>query len=473
MALDGYAKRKLFFPTELLHGLYDGGHGAGLEDYWEKIWNHPQGTGGFLWVFADEGIARTDRNGAIDLDGNHAPDGIVGPRNEKEASFYTIKKVWSPVFIEKRYITPEFNGTFRLENRYHFTNLSACTITAEWVKLNVSGEQVAIHKEEVPFSLAPGKRGTLQLQLPEDWGQNHLLRLQVVDHKGEKVDTWSYPIRDASDMIGDFITKKTGNEITQKEIGNTIQVAVQGITYSFDKQKGTLKEVLNNTTIIPLSEGPTFASREQQADVVTTGFNAQGEWVMKVLMKTEDSFEWRIDKAGLLHLNVAYTPAKEASFAGITFRYPEENVTGAKWLGDGPQRVWKNRMQGTQFGVWSKENNNTITGHSNLGYPEFKGYHSNLYWMQLQTKNNTGFKVYTTSDDLFLHLFTPAQPEDARFAQGVFPKGDISFLHGIAPIGTKFNATDELGPQSASYQFNANNFFGGRITMELIFDFKN
>lgn len=78
LALDNYAKRKLFMTTELLHGLYDGGHGAGLEDYWKRIYDHPLGMGAFLWVFADEGIARTDRNGEIDLDGNHAPDGILG-----------------------------------------------------------------------------------------------------------------------------------------------------------------------------------------------------------------------------------------------------------------------------------------------------------------------------------------------------------------------------------------------------------
>ena len=26
---------------ESLHGMYDGGHGAGLEDYWEAMWRIP------------------------------------------------------------------------------------------------------------------------------------------------------------------------------------------------------------------------------------------------------------------------------------------------------------------------------------------------------------------------------------------------------------------------------------------------
>ena len=58
------------------------------------------------------------------------------------------------------------------------------------------------------------------------------------------------------------------------------------------------------------------------------------------------------------------------------------------WLGGGPYRVWKNRLRGANMGVWEKAYNNTITGESfeNLIYPEFKGYHSNLYWATIQNK---------------------------------------------------------------------------------------
>ena len=39
----------------------------------------------------------TDKNNTIDVAGNYAPDGIVGPYHEKEGSFYTIREIWSPV----------------------------------------------------------------------------------------------------------------------------------------------------------------------------------------------------------------------------------------------------------------------------------------------------------------------------------------------------------------------------------------
>ena len=82
------ARNEVFFPTEFLHGLYDGGHGAGLRDFWDFMMSTPVGAGGFLWVFADEGVERTDQNGRVDTDFNHAPDGIVGPYGEKKRAFY-------------------------------------------------------------------------------------------------------------------------------------------------------------------------------------------------------------------------------------------------------------------------------------------------------------------------------------------------------------------------------------------------
>jgi hypothetical protein len=71
----------------MLHGLYDGGAGASLDDFWKLMMSKPLSAGGFIWVFADEGVVRTDRGGKIDVAGDAAPDGILGPFREKEASF--------------------------------------------------------------------------------------------------------------------------------------------------------------------------------------------------------------------------------------------------------------------------------------------------------------------------------------------------------------------------------------------------
>ncbi|WP_315816680.1 glycoside hydrolase family 2 TIM barrel-domain containing protein [Paraflavitalea speifideaquila] len=34
-------EKEVYFPTEFMHGLYDGGHGAGLDDFWNLILASP------------------------------------------------------------------------------------------------------------------------------------------------------------------------------------------------------------------------------------------------------------------------------------------------------------------------------------------------------------------------------------------------------------------------------------------------
>ena len=76
-----------------MHRLFDGGHGAALEDFWNLMMMHPHAAGGFLWALHNEGVVRQDRHDSIDVAGNAAPDGIVGPHREREGSYYTIREL--------------------------------------------------------------------------------------------------------------------------------------------------------------------------------------------------------------------------------------------------------------------------------------------------------------------------------------------------------------------------------------------
>ncbi len=73
-----------------------------------------------------------------------------------------------------------------------------------------------------------------------------------------------------------------------------------------------------------------------------------------------------------------------------------------------------------------------------------------MYWAVLESESTPVTMVFA-GDGLFLRLFTPKEPEGAFFSPQTahvdFPPGDLSFLHGIAPIGTKFHAARDHGPQ--------------------------
>lgn len=477
LSLDGYSKGKIFFPTEFLHGLYDGGSGAGLEDYWEKMWNNPLCAGGFLWALADESVERTDRGGILDSDGNHAPDGIVGPYNEKEGSFYTIKELWSPVQFEQRYISSEFNGCFNIENRYLYTNLKECDFRIEWLKFSGPGQEVKEntgYQEEIKMSVSPGHKGILEVELPSDWQEFDAIRIKIDDLYGRNILTKSWPVKSPRDKVQELLpVDYPENRVTAEEKGDSLIIHCGDITVSLRKHDGTIARILGKGKVVPLKNGPLFVSKEKKVREVKHYYSGN-KLVVEVLFEDSDTFRWTFTNNGLICLDVSYVPADNCLFAGITFDFPEEHVAGMKWLGNGPYRVYKNRMKGTDYGLWEKTYNNSITGESGFGYPEFKGYHSGVYWCEVQGKGVPGFKVFISGDAVFLRMLTPESPKDPAKTAITYPAGDISFLHCINPIGTKFKDAFKLGPQSNPYFFNTQQVNEGKFKFEmnLIFDFQ-
>ncbi|WP_366184042.1 glycoside hydrolase family 2 TIM barrel-domain containing protein [Flavobacterium ovatum] len=488
-AYDGPAKDKIYFPTEFLHGLYDGGHGAGLDDYWKQMWNMPLAAGGFLWDFADEGVIRTDKNNEIDFDGNHAPDGIVGPYGEKEGSYFTIKEVWSPIAIADRFIRDDFSGIFQVENRYHFTNLNECVMTAKWVQFNGPNEKIefkVLSQSNVKLpNLEPNEKGTFSVEKPQNWKSADALYLTATDPHGKELFTWSYPVKTPEKLNSERSIAEIKGIVSSEIKNEQILVTANNKTFKFSKTTGLLQEVIANGKLIPLNEGPIILGHKGKIDTVFVKKSDTKTEVIALFKKnkkyykwdentetTQDYIKWTIHPNGLVDLKVEMRSQKKVTgYMGISFSFPEQEVNGMKWLGDGPYRVWRNRMKGTKFNVWENDYNNTVTGESGFVYPEFKGFFSSLYWMKLKGNNNNGFTVYCKSDATFLRMLTPKQPVDPQKGATVkdFPVGDISFVKNIPAIGTKFQEAERTGPQG-----NPENIFGNDdepIIIDLTFEF--
>lgn len=314
---------KVFMPTEFMHAMYDQGGGAGLRDFWDRWMTSPLFAGGFVWVFCDEAPKRTDKGGILDSDQSNAPDGVVGPRREKEGSYYAIRAQWSPIQLKPLMITSHFDGSFMVSNEYTYTNLKDCRMTYRVLKCNTP----------------------MQNNLPEP---------------------------------------------------------------------------------VELVEG---------------GFD-------DAFMDTE-----------------VYN-------LGLTFSYPEAECKGMRWMGRGPYRVWKNRVPGTNYGIWQKDYNNTITGETfeNLIYPEFKGYHANMYWATLES-DKAPFTVYSRNDGIFYRIFTPEEPVGSKKrTMPVFPEGDISFLLDIPAIAS-FKPVKQQGPNSQPGNIRIKKGDEG-LHIDLMFDFR-
>jgi hypothetical protein len=443
---------ELVMPTEVLHGLYDGGHGAGLRDLWERMLKNPLAVGAFLWVFADEGVVRTDQDGSLDTDGNHAPDGILGPYREKEASFFTIKEVWSPVFAELARLDrlpPTFDGRVRLENRYDSTNLER--VAFEWRLLRFTGPRaVAVGTREVARGVAvspqvaPGNRGTLDLSLPANWREADALYLTARDAEGREILTWTWMTKAPAEIRRRVVS--LGGPASGREDGGHVLLEAGGTRVRIDRTTGRLSAVERAGRSVSLTNGPRIVDGNATLTRIAHRPEGDGYVVEAAYDGNLKEVRWRLHGGGWLELSYRYEKPGRHATLGVSFDYPEGQVTGLRWLGRGPYRVWKNRIAGMAYGVWQKAYNDTRTG-AEWVYPEFKGHHANLYWAVLETKE-LPITIVADTEDLFLRVLAPRYGADAQFTAVPFPEGDLSFLHGIPPIGTKFSPAESHGPES-------------------------
>jgi len=395
-----FNRPKIWFPTEFSHGLYDGGHAAGLEDYWEVMMKAPLCAGGFLWDFVDQGTARVDDGGWLDTYGNMGADGIVGPYREKEGSFFTVRELWSPVQISRPALSPSegytlipssFDGRIKVENRYAFTNLGQCSFSATFEKIDfLTGKTETKTAEVSAPDVDPGKSGWLEVPMPEGVASFDVMHLRAFDPEGKELCCWTMNISSATEYAATLLAS--------------------------DRSEGAP---------LPLA-GLRFV-----ADA--------GE---------DSSIKAETVDGGWLKVTYAFSKPGDYDNVGVTFDWNGTAIQSMRWLGNGPYRVWKNRLRGVNFGLWTKTNNASSTGEV-WEYPEFRGYHSDMYAADIQTQDGT-LRIVFASDDLYLRILTPEKQVSRNNdnTMGTFPSGDISILNSISPVGTKFNVPSDTGPHA-------------------------
>ncbi len=444
----------LYLPTEFLHGLYDGGHGAGLQDFWDAMRASPKGVGGFLWVFADEGVRRTDQNGRIDNDGNHAPDGLVGPYNEKEPSYEAVREIWSPVVLSSPSITPRWDGSVAVLNDYHFTPLDRCLVrweVGDFPTLDdgeATGFKVASSGEFTAPPVAPQARGTMKVPLPDGWQDHDAVRLKVVDPHGRELRQWTWPLRSHENIAAANLPEAPDAAADATEDDDTITLSSEMLSLEIGKATGRITEVIANGKPVSLSDGPRLASGDAELQRLTRRRSGDDPVVEASYEGALRQLTYTLRGDGWLRIDYELEDAGKEVNAGLTFDYPQDRVTGMRWLGGGPQPVWANRLAGTPLGVWEKSANDPIPGRTYIEAPVFRGYHRDLHWALLETTEGP-IRIVAESPDLFLRVLTPTNGPDPKNTQFTMPSGDLSLLHRISAIGTKFHAVENLGPTSA------------------------
>ncbi|MHC4204301.1 MAG: glycoside hydrolase family 2 TIM barrel-domain containing protein, partial [Planctomycetota bacterium] len=443
----------LFMPTEFLHGLYDGGHGAGLDDWWNLMLESPFGAGGFLWALVDEGVVRTDKNGAIDTDGNHAPDGILGPYRQKEGSFYTIKEIWSPIHIGLQKLPEDFSGRIEVENRYNVTDLQDIRFDWKLAQFPKPWEEKNEHKVVNAGTVScpnvkPGGQGALELELPDDWQEANVLYLTASDKSGNDVWTWSWETHKDCARCHQYVKQESKKdakiEIIERE--PLLLFKIDSLNLTFDKKTGELAKVEKNGKQISFGKGPRLVAgkstltelkhwREQNNTFIEAKYDGDLNYV-----------KWKIYPSGWVRLEYEYELEGRFDLMGVAFDYPEDKMQKMKWVGRGPYRVWKNRTKGGRLDIWSNDYKDHTPGLT-WDFPEFRGYYNGWHWAVFETQEGK-ITLLNGTEDIFLGVYKPKNGPDPRSTGLDLPETGISLLHGIPAIGTKFTKAHDHGPQS-------------------------
>ena len=459
-------QKEIFMPTEFLHGLYDGGHGAGLKDYWKLMMSNPRCAGGFLWDLMDQGVVRTDMNNIIDCVGNFGADGIVGPHMEKEGSYYTIREVWSPVQFE-RGLTD-----ISVKNCYDFNNLKDCQFSYRLLNMPGYGEKnVKVVREDKLTSpdVAPGKIGKLPIGKMRD---AEVIEVTAIDPHGQEILIWSHKLQSNFANLNQKRLRENTQKYASTEDANLLTVQHADRKYTFSKKTGRLMGVEVGNRKLSFGNGPRFVAAKRsdrsedgfynhddkeafQKKTQYTEYADQGAFdgftlsdstlVANYLHGSINKVTWRFLSDGSVYMNVDYYFNGVVDLLGISFDYPETMVKSKQWVGNGPYRVWKNRQEGPQYGLWQNDYNDPIPGES-FEYPEFKGYFSNVAWMKFKTTEGQ-FGIETTGRKI--GVYTPRDGRDHILY--TLPETGISILNAIPAVRNKVNTTDLNGPSAQPY----------------------
>jgi len=550
----------IVMPTEMIHGLYDGGAGSGLEDYWNAIRSSPVGGGGFIWVFADEGIMRTDQNNRIDVFSTYAPDGILGPRHEKKGSYYTVRDVFSPVQVDAPALDEKFSGTLDVHNRYDFVSLEGCRF--DWKLLRFPdpradmAQQVLVSGQVKAPAIAAGASGKVSLKLPSSWRGADALCVTAVDTSGKELWTWVWPTPAlARRLVAPAVPPVPAS--TRANTDEGIELRAGDVSAIFDEGTGLLRRLSRGGKTAELTNGPrvVFArpaagevqwtdapgeeagqdgrhewrleaprllnlmeiELEGRKDVDWAGFKLEissdgktwkvlydatrrtgdgnryefppqqvsvvrlsnlrqadgkrpvlkrlraayqtdrfpvdpgqakvssgGNWLESTAANGTDRFRWTMDTNGDLRLDYSYQLDGGFIYHGVTFDHPESGLKSVKWLGQGPARVWQNRLRGTTLGVHEIVRNDIQPGES-WTFPEFQGYFAGLRWASLETTSGP-LTISAGDPETYLRIGTPRISHPLTSVS--FPAGDLSFLKAIPAMGSKFIAPAKSGPSS-------------------------
>ena len=353
-----------------------------------------------------------------------------------------------------------------------------------------SGKVIAEGHVQLP-AIAPGETGKARFTLPASFREGDVLELEAFEQRGKSICNWTYPIRLAKQyfdhkMAQTPMTLEAVQPATATQTATSIELKSDRVTVTFDPATGMISRITSGGTEVPFKDGPVAVGMKMRYEPTLSYVRNSNEGAVYCAKYkgAADSIVWRLTDKGLLYMDAillnrasggggfddAFMDSKVFNL-GLTFSYPEKNCSGMKWMAaartvsgkpDSGNELWSMAQRVQQY--------HHRRSFENLVYPEFKGYHANMYWATLES-DTTPFTIYSRNDGIFFHVFTPEEPKGrVKDTMPKFPEGDISFLLDIPAI-CSFKPIEQQGPNSQPGNIRIKSGDEG-LHLNLMFDFR-
>ena len=423
---------KCFVMCEYSHAM---GNSCGdLRFYDEWIQKTPKFAGGFIWEWCDHALTLTNEKGnryfgyGGDFGEKHhlhnvCMDGLVAPDRTPHSNLLEAKAVFAPLRV-----TRNTDGTFTLQNRYAFSDLSSLRLSWQAV-----ADDIILSQGELTADPGAGESVTVSLPLAEPYNaKNAALTVRAtLKHDmewastGHTVAAFSFPLK---------VEKPYEHpcSIAPALTENDLCYIVSGehFSYTFRRDTGLLvamqsedRELMNESLSFNCFRAPTdndwgasrtLAAKEwkdsryfgniEYTDVLIRNFSAAvqggkavltGEFVFAVPGRSSisrGSLTYSIDGKGVLKITQKgkFHEALPYFLPRYGYRIPlastAENIS---YYGYGPAECYEDKISHATLGRFNYQQDATL---HNWEKPQECGSHCHTNWITLQC-NGIGLRV--------------------------------------------------------------------------------
>ena len=485
-----YPSGKPFLMNEYAWG---GGNNLGnYRDYWEIIERNPMLIGGFIWDWADKGLATSlvsnkpvpfltlkDKSAiptfyAIGGDYGDKPNdtlfvlnGLLESDRTPKPQYFDVTKVNQPIRVSAVDLA---HGIIRIENRHTFTDLNNFIATWEW---SDNGALVAKGKLP-PLRCAPGEacEGNVPQAPPASGKERHL----TVRFALAKPTAWADAgfivawAQLALDNVPSLPTPELKpGQLKIEQTDQTVTIHNPAFSARIGKESGMIeslryngRELLTSPLHLCFWRPPVTndrgwkmpgvlsawrnAGEQATATNVSATKNADGTVTINAGVKipvasSQATLNYQIDAVGKIIVSASVTtsplgqsaPKNEITRIGMQCGLVSE-LHKIEWLGLGPDESYADRKDSVRFGSFHAD---ALTWNHNYLPPQETGHRSEVRRASFTAPDGQGLKVRAVSAPFGFNLWpwTAADLETATHPYLLKPRDFLTLTIDSAQMG--------------------------------------